>query len=60
MSDIKIVEVKIDASKLKNEMTELYNETFKATAAKTDMERRDLLAVIVEKMRTLKHKVDQL
>ena len=55
-----LVETKLDASKLKNEVTQVYNEAFKGLNAKSDNERRDILNALVEKLKTLKSRVDEL
>jgi len=56
----KLIEVKLDLSKLKNELLQIYNEAYRATSATSDNERRDILLILVEKLRTLKTALDKL
>jgi len=57
---MKVIEVKVDASTLKNEITQLYNEAYLGINATSDSQRRDILNRLVEQLRTLKSRVDEL
>jgi len=56
----KLIEVKVDASRIKNEITSIHTEAYKGLNAKSDNERRDTLGVVIEKLRTLKAQLDLL
>ncbi len=53
-----LIKVKVDISELKNEVTQIYNESFEGTRCTNDNERRDLLNRLIEKLRHLKAKLD--
>lgn len=44
----------VDTNSVKNEITQIHDEAFKALNAQSDNERRNALHQIVEKLRTLK------
>ena len=48
----------LDLSSIKNELTQIHNEAFAGTQAKSDNERRDLLLKIIERVKSLKTKMD--
>lgn len=54
-----MIDVKVDISKLKNEISQIYNEAFKGLNATSDGERRDILNRVSEKLRTLKARLEE-
>jgi len=55
-----MVKVKIDATVLKNEVAQLFNLTLDARDAKSDLQRRDKVSIVLEKVRDLKDKLEKL
>lgn len=54
-----MIDVKIDISKLKNEIAQIHSEAFKGLNATNDGERRDILNRVAEKLRTLKARLEE-
>lgn len=55
-----MVKVKVDYSDLKNELTQLYNEAYKGVHSTSDNDRRQILSILIEKIRTLKTEIEKL
>lgn len=48
----------LDLTAIKNEITVIHNEAFQGVEGKTDLERRDILLKVVERLKALKTSMD--
>ena len=53
-----MIKIQLDLSGVKNEITRIYQEAFETTRMTSDNQRRDAVASLVEKLRTLKTQLD--